>query len=140
MPEFGEGARDAAEYVFSATLWAADVKYPGAREFHDRYASRYGVAPEYHSTEGYAGAYVVRDVLERTRSLQNEDLRRAFVETDLMTPFGPVKFGTFDGYANQNRLPTLVVQWQRGKPVTVWPKEYAAADYVYPVPTWKERK
>ena len=52
MPEFIEGARAAAEYVFSATLWAPDVKYPGAREFYDKYFKKYGVHPEYHSTEG----------------------------------------------------------------------------------------
>ncbi|MBI5166749.1 MAG: ABC transporter substrate-binding protein, partial [candidate division NC10 bacterium] len=64
----------------------------------------------------------------------NEDLRQALLQTDLMTPFGRVKFESFDNYTNQNRLPTLLVQWQKGKLVTVWPKEYAAADYVYPVP------
>ncbi|MBI5166457.1 MAG: ABC transporter substrate-binding protein, partial [candidate division NC10 bacterium] len=30
MPEFGAGAGRAADYVFSATLWAPDAKYPGA--------------------------------------------------------------------------------------------------------------
>lgn len=140
MPEFIEGARGAAEYVFSATLWAPDVKYPGAREFYDTYFKKYGVRPEYHSTEGYAAAYVLRDVLQRTASLKNEDLRQALAQTDLMTAFGPIKFVSYKKFTNQNRLPTLVVQIQKGKLVTVWPKEYAAADFIYPVPKWAERK
>ncbi|MBI3122166.1 MAG: ABC transporter substrate-binding protein [candidate division NC10 bacterium] len=140
MPEFIEGARGAAELVYSATLWAPDVKYKGAREFYDKYYKKYGVHPEYHSTEGYAAAYVLKDVLERTKSLKNEDLREALAATDMLTPFGPVKFEAYKKFINQNRLPTLVVQIQKGKLVTVWPKEFAAADYVYPVPKWAERK
>lgn len=140
MPEFIEGARGAAELVYSATLWAPDVKYAGAKELYDKYHKKYGVHPEYHSTEGYAAAYVLKDVLERTKSLKNEDLREALAATDMLTPFGPVKFVAYKKFVNQNRLPTLLVQIQKGKLVTVWPKEYAAADYVYPVPKWAERK
>jgi len=140
MPEFIEGAKGAAELVYSATLWAPDVKYQGAREFYDKYYKKYGVHPEYHSTEGYSAAYVLKDALERAKSLKNEDLREALLATDLMTPFGPVKFVAYKKFINQNRLPTLVVQIQKGKLVTVWPKEFAAADFVYPVPKWAERK
>ncbi len=58
----------------------------------------------------------------------------------MMTPFGPVKFVAYKKFINQNRLPTLVVQVQKGKLVTVWPREYATKRYVYPVPKWAKRK
>ncbi|MBI3015488.1 MAG: ABC transporter substrate-binding protein [Candidatus Tectomicrobia bacterium] len=132
MPEFVQGAGAAAENLVSATLWAPDVKYPGTKEFYEKYNQKYKVHPEYHSTEGYAAAYVLRDVLERTVSLKNEDLRKVLSETNLMTPFGPIKFVAYGKHTNQNRLPTLLVQILKGKLVTVWPKEYAAAPYVYP--------
>ena len=133
LPEFVQGAGPLAENLVTATQWAADVKYPGSKEFDEKYYQKYKVRPEYHSTEGYAAALVLRDVLERTASLKNEDLRKALSETNLMTPFGPVKFTAYEKYTNQNRNPTPALQIQKGKLVTIWPKEFAAAPYVYPV-------
>lgn len=131
-PEFIHGAGGAAENLVSATLWAADVKYPGAHEFADQYYQRYKLPPNYHAAEGYAATYVLRDVLERTASLRNQDLRNSFLGTDLMTVFGPVRFVADGRYTNQNPLPTLMVQIQKERPVTVWPEEVAAAPYVIP--------
>jgi hypothetical protein len=33
-----------------------------------------------------------------------------------------------------------VIQVIHGKFETIWPKQYASVPYVYPVPTWRERK
>lgn len=130
LPEFIHGAGGAAENLVSATPWAPDAKYPGAQEFYEGYTGEYGRPPDYRAAEGYAAAYVLRDVLERTASLSGPDLRRAFLETDLMTAFGRINFVNIDKMTNQNTLPTLLVQIQNGEPVTVWPREYAASPYV----------
>ncbi len=58
----------------------------------------------------------------------------------MMTAFGPVKFQAWDKFTNQNRMETLVGQWQKGKFETVWPKALASAPYVYPAPRWRDRK
>jgi branched-chain amino acid transport system substrate-binding protein len=42
IPEFIKGAQDAAEYVISATLWTPQLKYPGTREFADKYKAKHG--------------------------------------------------------------------------------------------------
>ena len=139
LPEFQVNAKDAAEYVISVTLWAPEVKYPGARQYAENYKKLYGGESDYHGVQAYAAAYVLADALKRAKSLTPKDIRDAMATTDLMTPYGPVKFISFGKYTNQNKLPSFVLQWLKGQPQTVWPKEYTSASYVFPVPRWKER-
>jgi len=140
-PEFvrEEGAGKDAEYTFSATLWTTDVTWKGAAEFAAKFQERYGVEPAYHSAETHAALYLVKDVLERAGSLDRQAVRDALAATDMgpdATIFGPMKFDE----KGQNAHPMLVTQVQNGNYVTVWPREYAAADPILPTPTWSERK
>jgi len=60
--------------------------------------------------------------------------------TDMMTAFGPVKFENKEGYQNQNFMDTLVLQVQKGQFETIWPEKHASKKYIFPVPTWRERR
>jgi branched-chain amino acid transport system substrate-binding protein len=140
LPEFLENAGDATEYCMSATLWTPQVKYPGAATFDANFQKLYKKAPSYHAAEAYATAFVLADVLARAKSTSSDDLRDALAATDMMTAFGPVKFQSWDKFTNQNRMETLVGQWQKKKFETVWPKSLASAPYVYPAPRWRDRK
>lgn len=140
IAEFIEGARDAAEYVVSATLWTPQVKYPGAKEFAEKYKSKYNAYPSYHGASAYASMYVVKNALERAKTWNQDGIRDALKATNTMTAFGPVKFQDKEGYQNQNFMPTLAIQVIKGNFETIWPKEQASAPYVYPVLTWRERK
>ena len=40
----------------------------------------------------------------------------------MMTVFGPVKFVSYGKETNQNKLPTYLVQWIKGKLELVWPE------------------
>jgi branched-chain amino acid transport system substrate-binding protein len=133
LSEFAKEAGEAAEYLVTADLWAPDVKYPGVKEFVEKFRAKFG-EPTYHAVQAYASVYVLVDVLERAKSLNKEDLIAALKETNLMTPFGPVKFEDFENFTNQNKVPTLARQVKGGKLVTVWPKEIAVEGYVYPLP------
>jgi len=124
----------AAENVITADLWAPDVKYAGAKEFAAAFRTRYNMEASYHGAQAYAVIKVVVDVLERAASLSPADISAALKATDMATIFAPVQFGDFENYTNQNRVPTLVRQVQKGKMVTVWPKEIAEFPYVYPLP------
>ncbi|MGD8990009.1 MAG: hypothetical protein PVI00_01015, partial [Desulfobacterales bacterium] len=60
-------------------------------------------------------------------------IRAALEKTDLMTPFGPVKFISYEKFDRQNSLPTQVLQIINGKFECVWPQEHATANFaVYP--------
>ncbi len=139
LPEFVKNAGEAAELVFSATLWTPSVPYPGAKEYYDKYIKRYGTPTEYHGAEAYASIFVVADALKRSKDLTPASVREALLKTDIMTVFGPVKFTSYDKKTQQNSLPTYLVQWQKGKLETVWPQNVATKTYVYPVPTWSKR-
>jgi branched-chain amino acid transport system substrate-binding protein len=140
LPEFLENAGDATEFCMSASLWTPQVKYPGASTFDANFQKLYKKAPSYHAAEAYATAFVLADVLARAKSTSSDDLRDALAATDMMTAFGPVKFQSWDKFTNQNRMETLVGQWQKKKFETVWPKALASAPYVYPAPRWRDRK
>jgi branched-chain amino acid transport system substrate-binding protein len=140
LPEFLQNAGEASEFVMSGTLWTPQVKYPGAKDFFDRFAKKYGKEPDYHGAEAYAAAYVLADALKRTKSFGPEDLRESLAATDLMTAFGPVKFIAWDKFTNQNRMNTLVLQVINKKFETVWPKDAASAKYTFPAPRWRDRK
>lgn len=133
LPEFGQNTGKAADMVFSATLWYQTLPYPGAAEYYDKFVKRYNMDTEYHGAEAYAAAYVIADVLKRTKSMKPDDIRESLSKTDMKTVFGPVKFIAYDKMTNQNKLPTYLVQWIDGKMELVWPKEIATKPYVYPI-------
>lgn len=140
IPEFIKGAQDAAEYVVSATLWTPQLKYPGAREFADKFKAKYGDFPSYHGASAYAALYVTADALNRAKSWTSDAIRDALKATNLKTAYGPVKFEDKEGYQNQNFHETLAIQVQKGEFETIWPKAQASKPYVYPVPSWRDRK
>ncbi len=134
LPRFYQLTREAADGVFTVTLWDRSLPYPRADVYAAKFETRYGRQPDYHGAEAYAAAYVIADALERAASLEAADVRSALAETDLDTVFGPVKFSAYDGKTNQNRLGAYVGQWQDGELELVWPEEVARAEYVYPMP------
>ncbi len=134
MPAFIKEAGAWAENIVSSSLWIPNVKYPGAKAYASRYQEKYGAEPDYHGAEAYAAAWVCKDILERSKSLEGNDLVKALRATEMMTVLGPVKFISYEGHRNQNELPTLVVQIQNGKPVTIWPPEASTASFVNPSP------
>lgn len=140
IPEFIDGAKDAAEYVVSATLWTPQVKYPGTREFAEKYKSKYGNYPSYHGASAYAALYVIKDALDRAKTWNQDGIRDALKATNMKTSFGPVKFEDREGYQNQNFMPTLAIQVIHQQFQTIWPEKLSSAHYVYPVPGWRERK
>jgi branched-chain amino acid transport system substrate-binding protein len=131
LPEFYKLAGDAAENVYSATLWTPQVPYPGAREYYNTYLKRFGSETEYHGAEAYASVYVVADALRRAKGLTSKDVREALAKTNMMTAFGPVRFTSYDKKTQQNSLPTYLVQWQKGVLETVWPQFVATKAYIY---------
>ena len=140
LPEFAENAGKASEKVVSATLWHQALDIPGAQEYYDNFLKLYNKETEYHGAEAYAAAYVIADVLGRTKSHSPDDITAALSATDMKTVFGPVKFTSYGKKINQNKLETYVVQWIDGKLELIWPSEFASKPHIYPVDWLAERK
>ena len=140
IPEFLENAQNASEYVVSATLWTPQVKYPGAQEYAEKYKKITGKYPSYQGANAYAALYVVKNALERAKDWTPDKIRDALKATNMMTAFGPIKFEDREGYQNQNFMETFVIQVQNGRFETIWPEKHASKKYVFPIPTWRERR
>ncbi|NLG68802.1 MAG: ABC transporter substrate-binding protein, partial [Firmicutes bacterium] len=140
LDTFIAGAGAAAEYVFSATSWTPDVRYPGARQLYERLKEKLGGRePSYHAAETYMALRVAADALNRAGSLERAAVRAALRATRLQTAAGPVEFADYDGFRNQNPISMVVEQVQDGRFVTVYPTEVAAGQPRFPTPTWSQR-
>jgi branched-chain amino acid transport system substrate-binding protein len=138
-PQFLQAAGPNAEFVFSVTQWTPDVRWPGAQAFAAKYRARFHEDPEYHSAEGYAALYLVREALNKAGSVDPKRVRQTLARLETDGVFGPIRFENYNGYTQQNRHPMVVVQVQGGHFVTVYPPRWAAAPARYPLPSWSER-
>jgi branched-chain amino acid transport system substrate-binding protein len=140
IPEFVDNAKDAAEYVITATLWTPQLKFKGSKEYANKFKAKYGEFPSYHGAAAYSALYIVKDALERARSFSTADIQAALKATNMETAFGHIRFEDKEGYQNQNFATTYVRQVIRGEHQTVWPAAYANQKYIYPIPKWRDRR
>jgi len=130
--EFIKRAGKAANQLLTATLWSHRLPYPGAKEYHDRFLQVYSYIPDYHGAEAYAALLVVGDALNRAESFSSKSIRAALNKTYMMTPFGPVKFYSYENFERQNTVRTLVQQVINDKFEVIWPPDVATAGFVSP--------
>ena len=130
-----------AEYSFTVGEWNPDLKKSGAAQLSARFEAKFGVPMNGHAAETYQSTMVLADALERGKSTDRAKLRDALAQTSLcaarnILPYDCVKFDP-SGQSPQGQL--VMLQVQKGKFVSVWPPEVAAAAPVYPVPGWSKR-
>lgn len=75
--------------------------------------------------------------VEEAGSLDPDKIREAFGRLHLMTFFGEFKIDPDTGLQVGHKM--VVVQWQGGKKVIVWPPEAATGKLYYPMPTFAEK-
>lgn len=130
--EFIKRAGKAANQLLTATLWSHQLPYPGAKKYHDHFLQMYSYPPDYHGAEAYSALLVAADALKRAESLSSKNIRAALDKTYMMTPFGPVKFYSYEGFERQNTVRTLVLQIINDKFEVIWPLDVATAGFVSP--------
>lgn len=90
----------------------------------------------------FTGFLVLADAINRAKSTNPEEIRKALVATSippdqLIMPWNGVKF---DEKGQNTGVRAILLQVQKGAYATIYPFELAAADPIYPLPAWKERK
>src|SRR2546427_8212475 len=140
---------DAAQYIIGPSQWETQVKYSAdaaksanlpyygltAKDFTDRYTTKYSAPPSYHSAGGYAAGQVLQKALEDAGSTDPEKGRTALDKMDLMLFYGHVKFST-DAKTHRKQIAhdMVYVQWQKDSYTNrlatqiVWPPEAKSAD------------
>ncbi len=150
LPKFYEQLGRTAEFVYSGATWEPELvtlragglvpiarQYPGAREFVEAYRKEFpGADLSYDSARGYGECQILLEGIRQAGSLDGDRIRDAILKLDLHTVFGAFKV---DGDGFQIAHKTLIVQWQDGKKVIVWPEELAPGKPRFPTPPWSER-
>lgn len=100
---------------------------PGAAAFADLYKRRFGADPRSgQSLSNYVGALACLDALHRAGGAERDRVRAAMLATDV--PDGGAANGggvRFDERGQNTRARALLMQWQGGRPVTIFPAEAA---------------
>jgi branched-chain amino acid transport system substrate-binding protein len=124
------------DFVLIAPGWSPDLKFEGVQQFNAKYQTKYSTAAQAVAGPAYVSVQILADAISRADKLNRDSIRDAVAKTDLKTSIiGPVKFNA-DG---TGQVLTVVVQWQSGKAVSVWPKDQAAATLTYPATPFRQR-
>jgi len=97
-----------------------------------------GIPPSYHAGGAAAAVLVLVKAIETAQSLDPTAVREAFNRLYLATFFGLFKIDPATGKQIAHEM--VLVQWQAGKLVVVWPPSVATAKLYYPLPTWDEKR
>lgn len=130
-----------AENSFTVGEWNPDLKKAGAAKISERFQAKFGVPMNGHAAETYMATKVLADALERAGSADRSKLRDALAQTKLcgdmnILPYDCIRFDP-SGQSPEGQL--VMLQVQKGQFVSVWPPETAAANPVFPVPSWAKR-
>jgi branched-chain amino acid transport system substrate-binding protein len=136
LPDFGPNLGVDAEGVMGNTQWEATLNIPGAKEFGERYAEKYGHEPGYHAAGGYGAGQVLEAAVAKAGSLDRDKIRQALVGLDTTTIFGRYKV---DATGQQVGKPGYSIQWIGGVRHVVLPPDVATATLVYPFKDWADR-
>ena len=111
-------------------------------EFFKRYEAKMGKAPASHATRHFSAMHtLLTKILPAAGSLEPEAIRKAVLALD--EPIGSTILGfglKFAENGQNERAFNVILQWQDGKLVSVWPQRFAVAQPVaVPLPDWNKR-
>jgi branched-chain amino acid transport system substrate-binding protein len=140
-PDFVETLGKAAEYTLGSTQWTTesegqDDRFGTAKDYAKGFRAEFGHDPEYHNAEATAACLAMVEAIEAAGSTDATEVRDAMAGLDISSFFGRIKF---DDQGKNVYKPMQVIQIQRGKPVTVWPKSEGSKPLKWPTPPFDQR-
>ncbi len=136
LPEFYDLLKQNAEYIYGSTQWDESLPYPGQKEFLAAYTKKFKHEPSYHAAAGYAGCLIYGEAVKRAGTLDADRVREQLLKMEIKTAFGDYKVEA-DGFQVAHKM--VMLQWQDGKRVVVWPDDLASGKMRYPTPEWGKR-
>lgn len=106
--------------------------------FAENFKKKYGNYPSYAGYTAYDEVYYIAEAVKRAGSTDGEKLVEALEKTDFEGTIGRVQFyGKDEPFTHglkygKGLLTGLMLQWQDGKQVAVWPPEVAKAKIKFP--------
>jgi branched-chain amino acid transport system substrate-binding protein len=146
QPGFWKATEGKGEYTLCNVVNAGNAPSKATdwtMKFYDAYTKKWGVEPEgLGSSSSYMAVYVLKDAIERAKSLDSDKVVAALEKTDMMGVYGRIRF---DPQTHQI-IPALdpkegavgtILQWQAGKRVVVFPKSIATGEIL--LPPWMKK-
>jgi branched-chain amino acid transport system substrate-binding protein len=124
--------------LFNAVSGPGVAVTPKTLPFVDAYTKKFGNVPSYCGYTSYDEVYMITDAIRRAGSTESDKIVAAMEKTDYVGTIGRVEFlpkgdphvhglRTGAGY-----ITGLMLQWQDGKQVNMWPKELANGTMKFP--------
>jgi branched-chain amino acid transport system substrate-binding protein len=138
LPNFPEQVGPPSEYVLGFSSWEplpGILKFPGMKEYIDRYEKRFGEKPNYHAGSTYGALQVTEAALKKTGNFDPEKLREALAAIETDTMFGHYKVDA----RGMNSRDGLTFQILKGQRRVVWPDKWAETKAELPMPEWSKR-
>jgi branched-chain amino acid transport system substrate-binding protein len=136
---FGKDTNDAAEGVLYQGVSGPNVAVTSKSvPFAEAFRKKYGNYPSYAGYTSYDEVYYIADAVKRAGSTDADKLVDALEKTDWEGTIGRVQFyGKDDPFTHSIKygkglITGLMLQWQDGKQVSVWPKEIAKSELKFP--------
>ena len=137
VPDFGKQLGKTADYVYGSTQWAENLKYPGVKEFIENYKKLYNREFSYHAPAAWSACHIQAEAIRRANALDSDKIRAELLKLKTTTAFGDYQVDE-RGFQTAHKM--VLIQWQEGKRVTVWPGNLSEAKPLYPTPPWSQRK
>jgi len=136
---FGKDTNGAANGVLYQGVSGTGVAVtPKSLPFTEGFKARFGNYPSYAGYTSYDEVYYIADAVKRAGSTDADKLVDALEKTDWEGTIGRVQFhGKNDPFTHSIKygkglITGLMLQWQDGEQVAVWPKEVAKAPMKFP--------
>jgi branched-chain amino acid transport system substrate-binding protein len=129
--DFIESAGQSAENVTSASWWHPAEQYEGkdifgsTANFVKLFKAKYNSEPDYGQASAALCGALFQMAIEKAGSLDRDKVRDELAKLDVVTFFGPVKFGA-NGQINSLEPP--VFQIQGARPVVLFPQAIKQGD------------
>jgi branched-chain amino acid transport system substrate-binding protein len=144
-PEFLKKFGKDANGLFSREVWSLDLaEYKSMiAKVNKLYKDKYGGDMTSNAARAFTAVLVLAEAMNRAGSVEPVALQKALESTNIpgeqtIMPWKGIKF---EAKTHQNLLGSaIIIQVQNGRPVTVWPTNWATKSAVWPVSKWSERK
>lgn len=127
--QYAEALGKLSDGVLVGGYWDPTFPYPGAADLEKQFETETKLSGSQHIADSYAAAQILLDAMTAAGTTDPEKLNAAIAKTDKSYVVGPIKFDD----AHTSKLPIVVLQWQGGKTVIVWPKDRATGKFLYPI-------
>ena len=137
---FWKDTNGSTEGVLFQTVSAPGVAVtPTAVPFTDNYTKRFGITPAYCGNTAYDEVYYIAEAIQRAGGSTDPDkLVDALEKTDYVGTIGRVQFNGKDSpnphalKVGPDTITGLMLQWQDGKQVNLWPAKVANGKLRFP--------